>query len=158
MVWLLQLANLQCPCLGLTSNELRELLFSCIKGTIREASQFLPPMERYLPGIFNLPCDCPPTACTVPRGVGAPLESWDLKTWAEEKTRIRLLQSPEAEGAQRVASNLCVYHYSSHPTCLPCPINPSPLPKQLSSFVTTPHWALLIIISFLKEWLYLEVL
>lgn len=92
MVWLLQLANLRSPCLGLTSNELSELLFTCIGGAIREASQFHPTNEkrpsRHVPWLHDSLwiTHCAP-------GVGVILGFMTLKTWAEVKSKVRLWQT-----------------------------------------------------------------
>lgn len=140
MVWLLQLTNLQCPCLGLTSNELRELLFSCIKGAIREASQFLPPMERHLPGIFYLPCDCPPTAHTAPLGWNLPWNPETLKPGQRKRWGSGFCRAQR----QSVTSNLCIDHSSSLLSHLPFvphkPFTPSPSSFLLS--VPTSLWGL----------------
>lgn len=78
MVWLLQLANLRSPCLGLTSNELRELLFTCIGGTISEASQFRPTNEKRPSRHVPLPHDSPCESLTV---LLVWELSWDLGHW-----------------------------------------------------------------------------
>lgn len=80
---------MRCPCLGLTSNELRELLFSCIKGAIRESFSISPPRGDIPSRHVHLPCDCPPSALAAPPdpGVGAKsrgVVTPDLKTQAEK--------------------------------------------------------------------------
>lgn len=161
MIWLLQLANLQCPCLGLVSNELRALLFSWIKGTMKEASQFLPPEGRQLAGLFSLACDCPPRH-SVPLGWGGySRDSQDIKTWVGERKRVRLLQSLKAEEAGtvlRVASNQSFNHFF----LLPFPpaaahksFTPSPCSFLLS--VIASLWAVPIFIASLTHCI-LEVL
>lgn len=100
--------------------------------------------------MFYLPCDCPPTEFTVQ--CPQPGESWDLKNWAEERMGARLLQSPQAEGAQRVALNLCFHSSLSSSLPLFCLINPSlPTPSSFLLSVTASLWALLIFISFLGD-------
>lgn len=136
MVWLLQLTNLQCPCLGLTSNELRELLFSCIKGAIREASQFLPPMERHLPGIFYLPCDCPPTAHTAPLGWNLP---WNPETLKPGQRKDEDQASAEPRGKALLQTCALTILPPSCLTCLSCLINPSPPPQAAFFFPFQRH-------------------
>lgn len=157
MVWLLQLTNLQCPCLGLMSNELRDLLFRCIKGAIREASQFLPPVERYLPGMFYLPCDCPPTACTVPLGWKLPwnpetLKPGQRKQWGSGFCRAQRQKEPKG----LLQTCALTFIPPSCLTCLSCLINPSP-PSQAAFFFPFQRHSGLCSSSSL-EWLYLTVL
>ena len=140
MVWLLQLANLQCPCLGLTSNQLRVLLFSCIKGAIRESFS-ISPRKGEIPSRHVLPARAP--------GYELPGDSWDLKIGTEERMRARFLWRPEVEAAeepQRDALNL--YIPPSLSTCLLVPHKRSPHPQAAFLFLLQHHSGLKSIFIF----------
>lgn len=122
MVWLLQLANLRCPCLGLTSNELRELPFTRIKGAIRECFSISPHKwerpSRHVP----LPRDCSCTSLWCPWRQELPLGLMGLKTWAER--RLKFIQAPADQGGLQG----CFEFLSPFSPALSGLINPSPPP------------------------------
>lgn len=136
MLWPLKLASLQCPCLGLTSNELRVLLFSCIKGAIRESFSISPPKGKKPSRQFYLPYGCSPTALTVSQGTHGTLRSRRRKGWGSGSCGDCRSEAEAAEAAPERCSE-SVLNHSLLPPSLPaffCLINLLPDPKQLSSF------------------------
>lgn len=135
MVWLLQSANLRSPCLGLTSNELRELPFICIGGTIREASQFRPANEKRPSGV----CHCH-TVAPVHHSLG-PWRGSCPGTHGTENPR-ESSRSGSGRLLKRQFSNseshylLCV---TSFPSSFPSSSSPSPFsPSPFSLFSSSP--------------------
>lgn len=140
MVWLLRLANLRCPCLGLTSNELRELPFTCIKGAIRESFSISPHKwerpSRHVP----LPRDCSCTSLWCPWRQELFLGLIGLKTWAERRSKVRLLKT-------RMAAKVALNSSLPSPTLSGLISLTSPSSFLLS--VTALLWALLFFYIFL---------
>lgn len=136
MLWRLKLASLQCPCLGLTSNELRVLLFSCIKGAIRESFSISPPKGKK-PSRHVLSAHTAALLLhSVSQGTHGTLRSRQRKGWGSGSRGDCRSEAEAAEAAPEGCSEPVLNH-SLLPPSLPaffCLINLLLHPKQLFSF------------------------
>lgn len=162
MMWLLQLANPQCPCLGLTRNELRELLFSCIKGAIRAIRERISisapkgeiPSRHVLPATWLLShCNHGASGCEI-RGTQGTIRSGQREGWGSGFCRAGRQRTP-----QRDASHLYINHLFLLPPFPPaswCLVNLLPTPQ--AAFLCYSLTLGLARLHFFLEWLYLEAL